>query len=167
MQEINKELFENALSISDTKLRECLVPRKEIEAMPLNSSIQELRDKFIETRLSKLVIYEDGIDNIKGYIHQLDLFKNPDSIQQMLLPIIVVPESMNVSGLLDKFSKEGKTKAIEYFEQAIAIDPNGTYMPPQEIFSMSYWGWNEKMSNLLPLDYKPYAEAAELKAVRE
>jgi putative hemolysin len=109
--EINKELFENALSISETKLRECLVPRKEIEAMPLNSSIQELRDKFIETRLSKLVIYEDGIDNIKGYIHQLDLFKNPESIQQMLLPIIVVPESMNVSGLLDKFSKEGKTIA--------------------------------------------------------
>jgi hypothetical protein len=48
--------------------------------------------------------------------------------------------------------------------QAIAIDPNGSYFPPQEIFSMSYWGWNEKMSNLLPLDYKPYSEAAEMKS---
>lgn len=48
-------------------------------------------------------------------------------------------------------------------QQAIAIDPNGTYMPPQEVFSMSYWGWNEKMSNLLPLDYKPYTEATDLK----
>jgi hypothetical protein len=53
-------------------------------------------------------------------------------------------------------------------QQAIAIDPNGSYFPPQEIFSMSYWGWNEKMSNLLPLDYKPYAEAADLKsAIRQ
>lgn len=109
--EINKELFENALSISETKLRECLVPRKEIVAIPANSSMQELKDKFIETRLSKLVIYEDGIDNIKGYVHQLDLFKNPSSIQEILLPIGVVPESMNVSGLLDKFSKDGKTIA--------------------------------------------------------
>ncbi len=109
--EMNKELFENALSISEKKLRECLVPRKEIVAMPANSSIAELKAKFIETRLSKMVIYDEGIDNIKGYVHQLDLFKNPTSIQQILLPILVAPESMNVSGLLDKFSKEGKTIA--------------------------------------------------------
>lgn len=109
--ERNKELFENALSISETKLRECLVPRKEIISVPASSSIETIRNKFIETRLSKLVVYENDIDNITGYIHQLDLFKNPSSAADILLPIAAVPESMSVAGLLDKFSKDGKTIA--------------------------------------------------------
>ncbi len=109
--EINKELFENALSISETKLRECLVPRKEIISIAHNSSIKEVTDKFVETRLSKLVVYENDIDNITGYIHQLDLFKNPASVSDILLPIPTVPESMNVTGLMDKFTKERKTIA--------------------------------------------------------
>ena len=109
--ELNKELFENALSISETKLRECLVPRKEIISVPVNSSIEDIKSKFIETRLSKLVVCDTDIDNIVGYIHQLDLFKNPASVKDILLPIAPVPESMSVSGLLDKFSKDGKTIA--------------------------------------------------------
>ena len=109
--ERNKELFENALSISETKLRECLVPRKEIISVPASSSIETIRNKFIETRLSKLVVYENDIDNITGYIHQLDLFKNPSTAADILLPIAAVPESMSVAGLLDKFSKDGKTIA--------------------------------------------------------
>ena len=109
--ELNKELFENALSISETKLRECLVPRKEIISVPLSSSIETVKNKFIETRLSKLVVCDNDIDNISGYIHQLDLFKNPASVADILLPIAAVPESMSVAGLLDKFSKDGKTIA--------------------------------------------------------
>jgi len=109
--ELNKELFENALSISDTKLRECLVPRKEIISVSANSSIETIRNKFIETRLSKLVVCNNDIDDITGYIHQLDLFKNPSSVSDILLPIAAVPESMSVAGLLDKFSKDGKTIA--------------------------------------------------------
>ena len=109
--ERNKELFENALSISETKLRECLVPRKEIVSVPFNSSIDTIKNKFIETRLSKLVVCDNDIDNIVGYIHQLDLFKNPAGIKDILLPIAAVPESMSVAGLLDKFSKDGKTIA--------------------------------------------------------
>ncbi|RYD78400.1 MAG: HlyC/CorC family transporter [Sphingobacteriales bacterium] len=109
--ELNKELFENALSISETKLRECLVPRKEIVSVPLNSSIETIKDKFIETRLSKLVVCDNDIDNIVGYIHQLDLFKSPATVEDIMLPIAAVPESMSVSGLLDKFSKDGKTIA--------------------------------------------------------
>ncbi len=109
--EINKELFENALSISDIKLRECLVPRKEIVSIPQNSSIEEVKSSFIETRLSKLVVYDNDIDNIIGYIHQLDLFKNPASVKDMLLPIPTVPESMTVTALMDKFAKERKTIA--------------------------------------------------------
>ncbi len=109
--EINKELFENALSIRDIKLRECLVPRKEIVSIPQNSTLEEVKNSFIETRLSKLVVYDNDIDNITGYIHQLDLFKNPGSVKDILLPIPTVPESMSVTSLMDKFAKERKTIA--------------------------------------------------------
>jgi len=109
--EINKELFENALSISDIKLRECLVPRKEIVSIPMSSTMEEVKNTFIETRLSKLVVYENDIDNITGYIHQLDLFSKPSSIEEILVPIPTVPESMSVPGLMNKFTKERKTIA--------------------------------------------------------
>lgn len=109
--ELNKELFENALSIRDIKLRECLVPRKEIVSIPQNSSLEEVKNSFIETRLSKLVVYDHDIDNITGYIHQLDLFKNPASVKDILLPIPTVPESMSITSLMDKFAKERKTIA--------------------------------------------------------
>jgi putative hemolysin len=109
--EINKELFENALSIRDIKLRECLVPRKEIVSIAYGSSIEEVKNCFIETNLSKLVVFENDIDNIKGYIHQLDLFKNPSSVKDILLPIPTVPESMTVTGLINKFTKERKSIA--------------------------------------------------------
>jgi putative hemolysin len=109
--EINKELFENALSISDTKLRECLVPRKEIVGILQDTPMEEVKNKFIETRLSKLIVYENDIDNITGYIHQLDLFKNPSSVKEILVPIPTVPESMSVTSLMDKFTKERKTIA--------------------------------------------------------
>jgi CBS domain containing-hemolysin-like protein len=109
--ELNKELFENALSISDTKLRECLVPRKEIVSIHRNSSIEEVKQKMIETSLSKLVVVDSDIDNIAGYIHQLDLFKHPHSINDILLPIPTVPESMSVAGMMDKFGKERKSIA--------------------------------------------------------
>ncbi|MCY7293613.1 MAG: hemolysin family protein [Ferruginibacter sp.] len=109
--DINKELFENALSLGDVRLRECLVPRKEIIGVSENSSIEEIKKLFIETRLSKLVIYDKNIDNITGYIHQLDLFKSPSSIKEILLPIPTVPETMSATDLMTKFSKERKTIA--------------------------------------------------------
>jgi len=109
--DINKELFENALSISETKLRECLVPRKEIISISHSSSIDEVIQKFVDTRLSKLVVFDGDIDTITGYIHQLDLFKNPTAVSDILLPIPTVPESMNVTALMDKFAKDRKTIA--------------------------------------------------------
>jgi putative hemolysin len=108
---INKELFENALSLSETKLRECLIPRKEIEGVDSNTPIEEVKIKFIHTQLSKLVVYDNNIDNITGYIHQLDLFKHPNTVKDILLPIPTVPESMSATDLMNKFSKERKTIA--------------------------------------------------------
>ncbi len=109
--DINKELFENALSLGEVRLRECLVPRKEIVSIPQKSSIEAVRKLFIETRLSKLVVYGENIDSITGYIHQLDLFKKPASLNDILLPIPTVPESMSATDLMSKFSKERKSIA--------------------------------------------------------
>ena len=109
--EINKELFENALSLSEIKLRECLIPRKEIEGVESKTSIAEVKAKFIHTQLSKLVVYDGNIDTITGYIHQLDLFKNPAQVCEVLLPIPTVPESMSATDLMNKFSKERKSIA--------------------------------------------------------
>lgn len=111
VNEINKELFENALQLSETKIRECLVPRKEIEAVDINTPIGTVKDKFIHTRLSKLVVYENNIDSIVGYVHQLDLFKNPGDLKSVLLPIPAIPESMSATDLMNKFSKERKSIA--------------------------------------------------------
>ncbi len=109
--EINKELFENALSLSDVKLRECLIPRKEIESIEFSTQMDVIRKKFVDTQLSKLVVYDKSIDNIIGYIHQLDMFRQPASVKEILLPIPTVPESMNVTDMLNKFSKDRKTIA--------------------------------------------------------
>jgi CBS domain containing-hemolysin-like protein len=110
-QDVNTELFEAALSLHKVKVRECLVPRKEIEAIDLNISIEEARRKFVDTRLSKLVIFDGNIDHIVGYIHQLDLFKRPAFIKNILLPIPAVPESMSATDLIAKFTKEQKSIA--------------------------------------------------------
>ena len=109
--DINKELFENALSLGDVRLRECLVPRKEIIGVSEQSTVEEIKKLFIETRLSKLVIYNKNIDNITGYIHQLDLFKSPATIKEILLPIPTVPETMSATDLMTRFSKDRKTIA--------------------------------------------------------
>ena len=71
----------------------------------------EIKNIFIESQLSKLVIYDKNIDDIIGYIHQLDLFKSPTTIQEILLPIPTVPETMNATDLMTKFSKERKSIA--------------------------------------------------------
>lgn len=109
--DLNTELFENALSLAKVKVRECLVPRKEIEAVDISISMEELRKRLVETRLTKLVVYNGNIDSIEGYIHQLDLFKHPNSVRDILLPIPAVPESMSATDLISKFSKERKSIA--------------------------------------------------------
>jgi CBS domain containing-hemolysin-like protein len=110
-QERNTQLMENAQELPKVKIRQCLVPRKEIIGVDSSSTMEEVKQKFVETKLSKLVVFENNIDHIKGYIHQLDLFKKPDSIQSVLLPIPAVPESMSASDLISKFTKERKSIA--------------------------------------------------------
>lgn len=110
-EERNAQLLENAQELPHVRIRQCLVPRKEIIGIDSHSSIEEVRKKFEDTRLSKLVVYEKNIDHIMGYIHQLDLFKNPGSIQSVLIPIPAVPESMSATDLISKLTRERKSIA--------------------------------------------------------
>ena len=110
-QDLNTELFENALELPKIKIRQCLVPRKEIVGIELKSTPEQARQKFIDTQLSKLIVYENNIDNIVGYIHQLDQFKNPADLSSVLLPIPAVPESMSATDLIGKFTRDRKSIA--------------------------------------------------------
>lgn len=110
-QELNTDLFENALSLPDIKVRKCLVPRTEIVGVEIQTPLEEVKTLFIETKLSKLIVYNDTLDNIVGYIHQLDLFKKPNDIQAIIHPILLVTESMNAADLINLFSKKRKSIA--------------------------------------------------------
>lgn len=110
-QELNQELFQAALTLPYIKIRQCLVPRKEIEAIGVNESIAVLKAKFIATNLSKLIIYEKNIDDIIGYVHQLSLFKNPIEIRSILLSIPTVPESMTATELMNRLIRDRKSMA--------------------------------------------------------
>ncbi|MBN2274036.1 MAG: HlyC/CorC family transporter [Bacteroidales bacterium] len=106
------KLFQNALDFSSVKLRDCMVPRTEIVALEVNNTIEELKQRFVETGFSKILIYEDSIDNIIGYVTSKDLFKNPSSIKSKLIPLSYVPETMAANKLLHKFIKERKGMAV-------------------------------------------------------
>ncbi|MCA0380896.1 MAG: hemolysin family protein [Bacteroidetes bacterium] len=109
--ELNQELFENALSLPGVKIRNCLVPRKEIIGIDIRTNIHTVTQKMVDTKLSKLVVYDGNIDNILGYVHQLDLFKNPTDVSAILISIPAVPESMSVSDLINKLTRERKSMA--------------------------------------------------------
>jgi CBS domain containing-hemolysin-like protein len=110
-QELNTDLFENALELPKVRIRQCLVPRKEIIGVEVKCTIAQVTEKFIDTKLSKLIVYENNIDNILGYVHQLDMFKQPEDLQSVLLPIPAVPESMSVTDLISKFTRDRKSIA--------------------------------------------------------
>ncbi|HEX2848710.1 MAG TPA: hemolysin family protein [Chitinophagaceae bacterium] len=110
-QDHNTQLLENAQEFPKVRIRQCLVPRKEIVGIDSTASVQEVQQKFVETKLSKLVVFDNNIDHIVGYVHQLDLFKQPADIRSILLPIPAVPASMSAADLIGKFSKERKSIA--------------------------------------------------------
>jgi CBS domain containing-hemolysin-like protein len=110
-QERNTQLLENAQELPRVKIRQCLVPRKEIIGISSGATIQDVKAKFTETKLSKLIVYENNIDHIIGYVHQLDLFKRPGDLHSILLPIPAVPESMSATDLISKFTRERKSIA--------------------------------------------------------
>ena len=113
-EEIDAEIqiFKNALDFSDVKVRECMIPRTEIIALEVETDLDQLREKFIKTGLSKILIYRENIDNIIGYVHSKELFKSPESIKSILLPVAVVPEAMSAQDLLDECIKSNRSIAV-------------------------------------------------------
>lgn len=112
--ELNSEIqmFQNALDFDRLKVRECMVPRTEIVALDYEDSITDLKNKFIETGLSKILIYRDNIDYIVGFVHSFEMFKKPETISSILLPIALVPESMPARELMTLFSRQRKSVAV-------------------------------------------------------
>ena len=113
-EELQQELkyFRNALDFSDIKLRECMIPRTEIVALEKNETVEVLIQTFIETGLSKILIYKNNIDHIVGYFHSSELFKNPKFIKSKIISLPIVPESMPAKKLLELFMKERKNIAV-------------------------------------------------------
>jgi CBS domain containing-hemolysin-like protein len=108
----NDTILRNALDLSHVKLREIMVPRTEIEAVPVNSTVDQLRDKFIITRFSRILVYQDTIDNIAGYCEVKDIFKNPPDIPSTIRKLAVVPETMPANRLLKMFVAEKRNIAL-------------------------------------------------------
>ncbi len=110
-EENELKLFQNALEFSNVRVRDCMIPRAEIVALELNSSVDELSQKFIETGYSKILIFNETIDNIVGYITSRELFRNPADIMSGLINISYIPETMAANKLLRKLIQEKKSLA--------------------------------------------------------
>lgn len=106
------QIFQNALEFSEVKARDCMVPRTQIEGIDVNEPIEELHKKFIDTGLSKMLIYEESIDHIIGYAHSFAMFNSPKTIRSVLMPIIIIPETLAANQLLTRFIQERKSLAV-------------------------------------------------------
>ncbi len=106
------QIFQNALDFSKVKVRDCFVPRNEIVGIEITQSVEELKRLFIETRLSKILVYRENIDHIIGYVHSFELFKKPEMIQHILRPVEIVPEPMPANEILETFIKNKKSIAV-------------------------------------------------------
>ena len=106
------KLFQNALDFSKVKLRECMIPRTEIVSIELTGKLSVLQQLFVETGFSRILVYEESIDNIIGYAHHSDLFTMPETIKQIVRPMTIVPESMPANKLLSQLLREQKNAAI-------------------------------------------------------
>ena len=106
------QILQNALDFDTVKARDCMVPRTEIISVDVEDDIDKLMSKFIDTGKSKIVVYREQIDNIIGYVHSFEMFKSPQSIKQILLPITFVPEAIPGKELLETFTTKSATIAV-------------------------------------------------------
>ena len=106
------QIFQNALDFHDVKAREAMIPRTEIIAVEVHDSPKNLKQLFMETGLSKVMVYNNSLDDIIGYAHFFDLFKKPKNIRSILLPIEIVPETMMIHDILNDLILKSKSVAI-------------------------------------------------------
>ncbi|WP_109832509.1 hemolysin family protein [Reichenbachiella versicolor] len=110
--DIDAKYFNNALDFKTIKVRECMIPRTEIVAVDVNDSIDELKQQFIDSGHSKILVYDESVDDIIGYCHSLAMFKKPDDIKSILTKIIIVPQTASASELLVQLISERKSLAL-------------------------------------------------------
>jgi len=106
------QIFQNALDFSEIKSREAMIPRTEVVAVNFDTTPKELSKIFIDTGLSKILVYNDSIDNIVGYVHSFELFKKPESIKNIIMPVVFIPETMLAKDVLNILSKKHKSLAV-------------------------------------------------------
>jgi len=106
------QIFQNALDFHNVKAREAMIPRTEIIAVDVHENLSNLKQLFTDTGLSKIMVYNNSLDNIIGYVHTFELFKKPKNIRSILLPIEIVPETMMIHNILNDLAKKSKSVAI-------------------------------------------------------
>ena len=106
------EIFKNALEFPETKAREFMIPRTEIEGVEVQTELTKVHELFIDSGYSKLLVYDENIDKIIGYVHAFELFRRPDNLQRVLRPVSFIPESMTADEILNLFTKEKRNIAI-------------------------------------------------------
>lgn len=110
--ELDTEVFSKALQLNEVRVRDFMVPRTEIIALPGSSTLEELHAKFLESEVSRIVVYGDNLDEIQGYVRSLDLLKGSTNITEMLQPVMLVPETMSASSLLGEINQQHRSLAI-------------------------------------------------------
>ncbi len=106
------QIFQNALDFGKTKARDIMIPRNEVVAMDITDNIERLKENFLSSGLSKILIFKGQIDNIIGYVHNRELFKKPKSIKSILLPLTIIPESKLASDILKQFTRQKQSMAV-------------------------------------------------------
>lgn len=109
---IEERMFINALDFKDVRIRDCMIPRTEITAVAIDDAIEDLRQAFISSGHSKIVVYRESIDDVVGYCHSLALFRKPKEIVNIVTPMLIVPEAMPASDLMLRFLEERKSLAL-------------------------------------------------------
>lgn len=113
------EMFQAALDFGKVKVRNCMVPRPEIVAVEFDTSIEKLKHLFAETRLSRILIYKESLDNIIGFVHSFEMFKNPSDVKSILLPVTIVPESTPALEVLRHFTNEHRSVVVVVDEHGL------------------------------------------------
>lgn len=115
------KIFQNALDFSSIKIRDCIVPRTEVVAVDLTTSLEELKSLFVESGISKIIVYDGNIDNVVGYIHSSEMFRNPADWRNNVKEVPIVPETMAAHKLMKLFMQQ--KKLLLWWWMSLAVRP--------------------------------------------